>query len=335
MDPQPHRPTDRNGFEIAIICALTLEADAVEALFDSYWDDEGVPFDKAAGDPNAYSTGAIGRHNVVLAYMPGMGKVNAATVASNCRISFPNIRLGLVVGIAGVVPFGPDGEEITLGDVIISDGIIQYDFGRQLHDGFIRKDTLLDCFGRPNTEIRALLAKSKSLRGRRALFSNLTEHLQALLFDPQLAAKYPGTDQDILFDPTYRHVSDEEPCDRSGCNGKTISRQRLQTNHDVSPAIHFGLVACGDMVMKSGQDRDLIAAREQVIAFEMESAGVWDVLPCVVIKGACDYADSHKNKKWQRYAAATAAACTKAFLRSWIPSSRSQGTLQPDSTHRE
>jgi nucleoside phosphorylase len=51
-----------------------------------------------------------------------------------------------------------------------------------------------------------------------------------------------------------------------------------------------------------------------VIAFEMESAGAWDYLPTIVIKSVCDYADSHKNKEWQEYAAATAAACTKAFL---------------------
>lgn len=70
--------------------------------------------------------------------------------------------------------------------------------------------------------------------------------------------------------------------------------------------------------MKSGQDRDEIAAREGVIAFEMEGAGVWDNFPCVVIKGVCDYADSHKNKDWQKYAAATAAACMKAFLEQWI-----------------
>ncbi|KAL2128280.1 hypothetical protein VTI74DRAFT_9392 [Chaetomium olivicolor] len=52
----------------------------------------------------------------------------------------------------------------------------------------------------------------------------------------------------------------------------------------------------------------------------MEGAGVWDIFPCVVIKGACDYADSHKTKAWQRYAAATAAACMKAFLGHWVPS---------------
>jgi len=72
--------------------------------------------------------------------------------------------------------------------------------------------------------------------------------------------------------------------------------------------------------MKSGEDRDAIARQTGVIGFEMESAGVWDVFPCVVIKGACDYADSHKTKVWQRYAAATAAACMKAFLGHWMPS---------------
>jgi nucleoside phosphorylase len=51
----------------------------------------------------------------------------------------------------------------------------------------------------------------------------------------------------------------------------------------------------------------------------MEGAGVWDNFPCVVIKGVCDYADSHKNKEWQAYATATAAACMKAFLNDWVP----------------
>jgi nucleoside phosphorylase len=85
------------------------------------------------------------------------------------------------------------------------------------------------------------------------------------------------------------------------------------------PELHFGTIASGDTVMKCGEDRDEIAARERVIAFEMEGAGVWDSFPCVVIKGVCDYADSHKNKKWQGYAALTAAACMKAFLKEWAP----------------
>lgn len=91
-----------------------------------------------------YTTGSIDRHYVVLAHMPGMGKGGAASVAATLQCSFRRIKLALVVRICGEVPIRTDGEEILLGDVIISTGIVQYDFGRQLQDRFIRKDTLED-----------------------------------------------------------------------------------------------------------------------------------------------------------------------------------------------
>ncbi|KAL2832259.1 hypothetical protein BJY01DRAFT_102598 [Aspergillus pseudoustus] len=304
---RPRRPATRSGFEIVVICALTLEADAIEAALDVIWDDDddddaGPPLLKAPNDPNTYYTGAIGCHNIVLAHMPGMGKVSAALVATNCRLSFPNIRLALVVGVCGVVPYAPGGgEEILLGDVIISTGVVQHDIGRRLPDGFHRKDTLLDTLGRPNIEIRGLLAKMQGIRGRRQLGAALSTCLDDLQTEPLLSARYPGADYDVLFEET----------------GIPVQRKR-RTSTD-RPTVHFGLVASGDTVFKCGADRDRLAATEGVIAFEMESAGVWDVFPCVVIKGACDYADSHKSKIWQRYAAATAAACMKAFLGQWRP----------------
>jgi hypothetical protein len=43
-----------------------------------------------------------------------------------------------------------------------------------------------------------------------------------------------------------------------------------------------------------------------------------DSFPCIVIRGVCNYADSHKNKRWQPYAAATAAAYAREFLL-WMP----------------
>jgi nucleoside phosphorylase len=69
--------------------------------------------------------------------------------------------------------------------------------------------------------------------------------------------------------------------------------------------------------MKSGQHRDQMAQADGIIGFEMEGVGVWDYFPSIIIKGVCDYADSHKRKGWQQYAAATAAACAKAFLVEW------------------
>jgi hypothetical protein len=46
----------------------------------------------------------------------------------------------------------------------------------------------------------------------------------------------------------------------------------------------------------------------------MEAAGLMDELSCLAIRGICDYVDSHKNKRWQLCAAATAAAYAKELL---------------------
>jgi nucleoside phosphorylase len=72
------------------------------------------------------------------------------------------------------------------------------------------------------------------------------------------------------------------------------------------------------MVIKSAVHRDKIASQEKVIAFEMEGAGVWDEVPCVVVKGVCDYADSHNYNGWQNFAAATAASAAKAILERYV-----------------
>ncbi|KNB13727.1 hypothetical protein FOXG_20899 [Fusarium oxysporum f. sp. lycopersici 4287] len=328
---RPPRPKDRHGFEVAIICALPLEADAIEALFDYCWDSNGPPFGKAAHDTNSYLTGMIGCHNVVLVRMPGTGKAHAAAATSNCRASFPNAKIALVVGVCGVAPFKRNGEEIVLGDVVISEGIIQYDFGRRLPGQFVPKEGPLDSLGRPNQEIRGVLARAKGISGRQLLVSEMTRSLSILRQNPEFCAEYPGVVYDRLFEASYRHSEDHKPCEQGGCNGKLVPRCRLQPKGpNPTPAIHFGLMASGDSVMKSGEDRDREVEARDIVAFEMEGAGVWDTLPCIVIKGACDYADSHKSKVWQRYAAATAAACAKAFLSFWMPPPSAESDLPPN-----
>jgi nucleoside phosphorylase len=46
----------------------------------------------------------------------------------------------------------------------------------------------------------------------------------------------------------------------------------------------------------------------------MEAAGLMDQLPCLVIRGICDYSDSHKHQQWQGYAALAAAVYAKLLL---------------------
>ncbi|KAF3936273.1 hypothetical protein ABW19_dt0206785 [Dactylella cylindrospora] len=66
--------------------------------------------------------------------------------------------------------------------------------------------------------------------------------------------------------------------------------------------------------MKHGATRDHISQQLGAYCFEMEAAGLAEVIQCLVIRGICDYSDSHKNKQWQGYAAATAAAYAKELL---------------------
>ncbi|KAK3896854.1 hypothetical protein C8A05DRAFT_39596, partial [Staphylotrichum tortipilum] len=53
--------------------------------------------------------------------MPGMGTASvAAAVAANCRASFPNIKLALIVGVCGV-----DGQPaVHLSLIVPSDTVI-------------------------------------------------------------------------------------------------------------------------------------------------------------------------------------------------------------------
>jgi hypothetical protein len=60
-------------------------------------------------------------------------------------------------------------------------------------------------------------------------------------------------------------------------------------------------------MLKSGIDRDRLAREHEILALETEGSGVWDEFPCIIVKGVCDYADSHNNKGWRNFTAATAA----------------------------
>jgi nucleoside phosphorylase len=83
--------------------------------------------------------------------------------------------------------------------------------------------------------------------------------------------------------------------------------------------VHYGTIASGNQVMKDGVARDKLSSElGGVLCFEMEAAGLMNSFPCLVVRGICDYADSHKNKKWQPFAAAAAAACAKEIL-SYVP----------------
>ncbi|KAF5988646.1 hypothetical protein FBULB1_1379 [Fusarium bulbicola] len=339
MDPA--RLRSRDQFQVALICALPLEANSVLSLFDHDWDeDDGIPrIRKARGDPNSYSLGIMSGHNVVLAHPPGIGIIAASTIAAFCKLSFTRIGLALVIGICGGAPVN-NGIQVHLGDLIISTGIMSYDFGRRFPDGFEIKDTFSEVPGRPNLEIRCLLSKLATTRETYKLRSAIHDILCQLHEGSDTGLQYPGSSKDILFPENYRHKHREQSkcaicaachsksdpvcyaatvssCYDLKCDiGKQLSRPRLTESRKPFPApnVHFGIFASGNSVIKSGEDRDRLTKDRNAIGFEMESAGVWDIFPCIVINGVCDYSDSNKNKEWQEFASASAAACSRVLL---------------------
>jgi nucleoside phosphorylase len=123
-------------------------------------------------------------------------------------------------------------------------------------------------------------------------------------------------------------VDYDHPVGKASCIDCDIDRvTRRADRAGQSPVVHYGLIASGNQAMRDGRTREQLRRLMNVLCFEMEAAGLMDDFPCLVVRGIRDYADSHKNKQWQAYAAATAAAYTKELL-NIIPSSQVIGTRQ-------
>lgn len=327
-----NRPSSRNDFTTAIVCALAEEATPVQALFDKSFDRYSSFYGRAAGDRNVYFNGLLAGHKVVLSYLPDMGTRGAAATLASLRISYTELQLVLVVGICGGVPSGPSPKspERYLGDVIIADKLFVYDYGKQQPGEFKHTNP----FRTHNDEAKALL---KSLEGEDNLAFFREQFVATVdgLLDNRGAWRPPDAKTDVVYKPSHHHkhrgehargcscfaphaicnAATKASCEELKCAGSAIIRTRV----DVEAAnIFIGPMASADTVMKSGEDREALAKEGEVIGFEMEGSGAWDgAVPCIIVKGITDYADSHKNKEWRLYAAATGAAAAKTFLNHW------------------
>ncbi|KAH6999390.1 nucleoside phosphorylase domain-containing protein [Ilyonectria destructans] len=304
-------------YTVGWIAALYIERAAATILLD-HRHDAPQGFEQHPSDTNSYSWGRMGKHNIVIASLAAgqYGTVSAATTASNLAASLPHLRFGLLVGIGGGIPRRLD---IRLGDVVVSHpegtsgGVVQYDLGKAaVGEVWERKGSL-------NAPPTVLLSALANLRGEHEISgTRIPEFLQSLQKKnpPKLESWiYQGAEHDRLFMPAYTHTSSNtcESCDEAF----EITRSRRSSQ---DPEIHYGIIASGNVLVKDAATRDGVAeiAGEQCLCVEMEAAGLMQTFPCLVIRGICDYADSHKNDRWQRYASATAAAYAKELL-DYIP----------------
>ncbi|KAK6343369.1 hypothetical protein TWF730_010960 [Orbilia blumenaviensis] len=313
-------------YTIGWIAALPIERASATALLDERHD-EPHGFSQHPSDTNSYTWGRMGKHNIVIASLAAgvYGTTSAATTASNLLSSLPEIRIGLLVGIGGGIARPEAGYDIRLGDVVVSQpdgstgGVVQYDLVKAKSGGVLeRKDFL-------NMPPAVLLNALSNLQAEHCIAEpQIPELLEAMWkSNPKMKKSsktnpgflHQGFENDRLFKSAYVHI-DGRDC--RGCdNSEEIEREGRES---VNPEIHYGIIASGNTLIKNAATRDRIIEHvgEGCLCVEMEAAGLMNHFPCLIIRGICDYADSHKNDAWQCYASATAAAFGKELLQ-YVP----------------
>ncbi|KAJ6118823.1 hypothetical protein N7471_013443 [Penicillium samsonianum] len=305
--------SDPAGYTVGWICAVPVEYIAAQEFLDEEHD---KPSFVSPNDANDYTLGRMGEHNVVIAVLPDgeYGTASAASVATNMLNSFHNIRIGLMVGIGGGVP--SENHDIRLGDVVVSapgggeSGVFQYDFGKSIQDQSFQHTRFLN---QPPAILRAAMAGIRTQYERNG--HQLEKAINGILGkNIRLRRNYkrpePITDRLFLAEVIHRQAG----CAVCAVDPSTLVTRNERAEDEDNPAIHYGLIASGNQLMKDALIRDRLAAEKDVLCFEMEAAGLMNTFPCLVIRGICDYSDSHKNKAWQGHAAMVAAAYTKDLL---------------------
>jgi nucleoside phosphorylase len=307
--------SDPTIYTVGWICAIKAELIAATTFLDEEHEDpEHLP----VNDNNAYILGRVGKHNVIIASLPHgeYGLTSAATIARDMVRSFPNVRIGLMVGIGGGAPSSK--HDIRLGDIVVSSpgsgngGVFQYDYGKTIQDKAFTVTRHLD--QPPQCLLTAISVLEAQYERDGHDIQAAIDH--ALEKKPRLRAKYkkPDYSTDRLYSSAYKHAgTKEQECLAICVDASQLVARTARSEEDI-PMIHFGLIASANQLIKDANIRDRLSAEEDVLCFEMEAAGLMNHFPCLIIRGICDYSDTHKNKVWQGYAAMAAAAFAKDLL---------------------
>jgi nucleoside phosphorylase len=241
-----------------------------------------------------------------------MGVVKAAHCAATVCQQYPNVRFALMIGIGAGIPRFPK-HDIRLGDIAVSiprdnhPGVLAYDFGKYEFNG---KFNLKGSLDKPP---QILISADESLEEDEMMMKSPLQKILKKITKQPLFTRPKS--KDILYDPAFPHIGEGTGC--SGCEKANARKVVARGGRDNlrQPVVHRGLILSGNGVVKNPEDRDrLRRENDDAICFEMEAAGIMDEIPCLVIRGICDYADTHKQDAWHHYAAASAAAYGKAIL---------------------
>jgi nucleoside phosphorylase len=300
---------DATRIRVGILTALPEEYVAVRSLLHSVTD---LP---ARQDPHQYCSGWFRSkdpdlpHYAVLALQTLDGTRFAATACTDMLRSFPGMRVVIMCGIAGGVP-APNNpkRDVRLGDIVVAtDGIVDYGHVR-LVDGIAEQR-------RTTSGISAAL-----IRADRALQTlEISGEKPWLDFIDTVAAG----------NPLYRRPPAEtDPLHQPSATAGAPPAS-------VNPQVWRGMIGSADTLLRDTRFRDDLATRYNLLAVEMEGAGVAAAagahdLHWFQIRGICDYCDNKsKNDIWHEYAALVAAGYVASVLTECPPfrSEHSDGVL--------
>ncbi|KAL2205641.1 purine and uridine phosphorylase, partial [Sarocladium strictum] len=300
-DSSHSRYLDPRRYTVAWVAPLEIEARAALAVLDER---HAGHFPTSRGDDYLYKAGRIAQHNIVIATFPASqeyGTNSAAALASQLKKSFPNLWFALLVGVAAGLP--SPARDIRLGDILValpsgeSPAVIDYQLGKETaQDGFqlLRQGHILA----PIPSLVGAAIASLRLDKQRNLadisqYYNIISRSDEEFMDP-------GLDRDV-------HYMQNE-------HGTQVAAVRPTRAQESRTKIWYGTIGSGNKLLKNSTARNALRDNYDLIGLEMEAAGMMNRIPTGVIRGVCDYGDEQKNKEWQPYAAAMAAAYAKTVL---------------------
>ncbi|KAH8703469.1 hypothetical protein BGW36DRAFT_288398 [Talaromyces proteolyticus] len=242
---------------------------------------------RKAGQTVQYLLGRIGPHNVEIAGFPAseFGIGIAASVATEVLRDFPDLEVGLLVGIAAGIP--SPNHNIRLGDVAVA----------------VPSDDTAGVIGYDMVKVEPEEIKLKQWQNASSPI------LRSTITNIRAQSEYEGN-KFLGHLERFKGTSYKRP------EAHVRSKQLAQAMREPCgpPAVHYGQILSGHRVIRSAKHRDDINRKYDAIAIEMEAAGMVNRLPVAVIRGISDFADTDKNDDCQFYAAANAAAYAKELL---------------------
>ncbi len=278
--------------KIGIITALLKEYAAVKKMFEKSED----VFFKGTSAGNRFCIGEMksangGMHQIALG-LYGMGNNKASIRVTNMTAHFPEIDSVLMVGIAGGVPSPEDPKRhVRLGDIVISEGIVQYDMVKSTDNGEEPRSN-------PQRPSAWLLEGIETLKTKE--YEDIYQWKKYI--DIYAKEKFAKPEiEDVL------HTEDEAELphpkdDRRGY-----------------PKLHYGIIASANTLLKNYKKRQKLKEELGALTFEMEASGIADAtwengIGYLVVRGICDYGDKFKCDDWQEYAAVIAACYAKDLI---------------------